>query len=150
MKKKCGDPPLGSRQQAPPRPCLSAINYAARGSKHRVQWSGGVRQAMIFHGDNPTLVTREPALATTPASELLNGSSEWAGSSEEADSGGQVQGAAPFLIELVAVYTTGNTTEEPGYRWPGPGPLPAASSDPGLAMVLSLRMELRPCLRTIS
>lgn len=77
---------------------------------------------MIFHGDNPTLVTREPALATTPASELLNGSSEWAGSSEEADSGGQVQGAAPFLIELVAVYTTGNTTEEPGYRWPGPGP----------------------------
>ena len=88
---------------------------------------------MIFHGDNPTLGTRGSTLPTPTLGprQLLPGSGESVRASEEpyrrAGSGGQGEGMAPFLIELVAVYTTGNTTEEPGYRWP----LWASTPSPG-------------------
>jgi len=56
---------------------------------------------MIFHEDNPVLVTSEPGLMWEVTEETEMGEEEV-----------EVENMAPFLIQLIKVYTVKNNSEE--------------------------------------
>ena len=60
---------------------------------------------MIFHEDNPVLVTDDPSLNVE---EMLMGTEEPVVGEGEVE----VENMAPFLIQLIKVYTVRNNSEE--------------------------------------
>ena len=60
---------------------------------------------MIFHEDNPVLVTADPSLNVE---EMLVGTEEPLVGEGEVE----VENMAPFLIQLIKVYTVRNNSEE--------------------------------------
>ena len=64
---------------------------------------------MIFHEDNPVLVTDDPSLAVE---DMMVGTEEPGVSEGEVE----VENMAPFLIQLIKVYTVRNNSEENSER----------------------------------
>ena len=60
---------------------------------------------MIFHEDNPVLVTDDPSLAVE---DMMVGTDEPGVSKAEVE----VENMAPFLIQLIKVYTVRNNSEQ--------------------------------------
>ena len=60
---------------------------------------------MIFHEDNPVLVTDDPNLSVE---DMMVGTEEPGVSKGEVE----VENMAPFLIQLIKVYTVKNNSEE--------------------------------------
>ena len=60
---------------------------------------------MIFHEDNPVLVTDDPSVNVE---DMLAGTEEPVTGKEEVE----VENMAPFLIQLIKVYTVKNNSEE--------------------------------------
>ena len=66
---------------------------------------------MIFHEDNPVLVTDDPSLADE---DMMVGTEEPGVSEGEVEV--EVENMAPFLIQLIKVYTVRNNSEENSER----------------------------------
>ena len=64
---------------------------------------------MIFHEDNPVLVTDDPSLNVE---DMMVGTEEPGVSEGEVE----VENIAPFLIQLIKVYTVRNSSEENSER----------------------------------